>query len=461
MLSALIEFIHRLRDAAIPISMVEALDATESLRHIDLSSRAELRAALEALLVKRAEHRASFAALFDVYFASRRTEAPRSGGALPSPADLTGETAGEGASQELLRALLDALQRNDEGALRAIAALVVQQFGGINETRVGSQHYHLYRVLRHLDLSNLLQLIIHDAGEGGDDATLRDDRLFRDEQRHRIEEFRRLIADEIRHRLLEVKGLTAPADLSHTPIEDVDFLGATPAQLREMRHAIRPLARTLAARVAHRRRFRRHGRLDARRTIRRSLSAGGVPLEPAFRYPRVSKADLYLLCDLSGSVAEFARFTISFLYAMNEEFSRIRSFAFVDGAGEVPGALDDRSTVLDAARLLARANVVWADGHSDYGNVFERFWARYGRPGLGPKTTVIITGDGRNNYRAPGVEALRAMKERARKIYWLNPEPRRQWGTTDSIMATYAPHCDGVFEVRNLRQLAAFVHATL
>src|SRR6266581_4577640 len=221
MLSALIEFIHRLRDAAIPISMVEALDATESLRHIDLSSRAELRAALEAALVKRAEHRASFAALFDVYFASRRTAAPQSGGASPAPADLTGETAGEAASQELLQALLDALRRNDEGALRAIAALAVQQFGGINETRVGSQHYHLYRVLRRLDLSNLLQRVIHDAGETGGDATL--------------------LADEIRHRLLEVQGLAAAADVSHTPIEDIDFLGATPAQLQGMRHAIRPL----------------------------------------------------------------------------------------------------------------------------------------------------------------------------------------------------------------------------
>jgi len=455
MLSALIEFIHRLRDAAIPISMVEALDATESLRHIDLSSRAELRAALEAVLVKRAEHRASFAALFDVYFASRRTAAPRSGGAPPSPSDLTGE----GASQELLQALLDALQRNDEGALRAIAALAVQQFGGINETRVGSQHYHLYRVLRHLDLSNLLQRVIHAAGEGGDDATLLDDRLLRDEQRHRIEEFRRLLADEIRHRLLEVKGLAAAADLSHTPIEDVDFLGASPAQLQEMRHAIRPLARTLAARIAHRRRFRRHGRLDARRTIRRSLSAGGVPLEPAFRYPRVSKADLYLLCDVSGSVAEFAHFTMSLLYAMNEEFSRIRSFAFVDGIDEVTQVFDDRSIHLDARHLLARAAVVWADGHSDYGHVFERFWNVYGLGALGPRTTVIITGDARNNYRDPGLAALRAIQDCARKVYWLNPEPRPEWNTTDSIIAAYAPYCDGVFEARNLRQLADFVRA--
>src|SRR5881628_1417114 len=448
MLSALIEFIHRLRDAAIPISMVEALDATQSLRHIDLSSRAELRAALEAALVKRAEHRASFAALFDVYFASRRTAAPQSGGASPSPADLTGETAGEAASQELLQALLD--------ALRAIAALAVQQFGGINETRVGSQHYHLYRVLRHLDLSNLPQRVIHDAGETGGDTTLLDDRLFRDEQRHRIEEFRRLLADEIRHRLLEVKGLAAVADMSRTAIEDVDFLGATPAQLREMRHAIRPLARKLAARIAHRRRFRRHGRLDARRTIRRSLSAGGVPLEPAFRYPRVSKADLYLLCDVSGSVAEFAHFTMSLLYAMNEEFARIRSFAFVDGIDEVTKVFDDRSIQLDARHLLARANVVWADGHSDYGHVFERFWDACGHAALGPKTTVIITGDARNNYREPGVKALRAIKERARRLYWLNPEPRSKWDTTDSIMSLYAPYCTGVFEARTLRQLADF-----
>jgi len=455
MLSALIEFIHRLRDAAIPISMVEALDATESLRHIDLSSRAELRAALEALLVKRAEHRASFAALFDVYFAARRTAAPRSGGTPPSPADLTGE----GASQELLQALLDALQRNDEGALRAIAALAVQQFGGINETRVGSQHYHLYRVLRHLDLSNLLQRVMRTAGEGGHDATLLDDRLLRDEQRHRIEEFRRLLADEIRHRLLEVKGLAAAADMSHTPIEDVDFLGASPAQLQEMRHAIRPLARKLAARIAHRRRFRRHGRLDARRTIRRSLSAGGVPLEPAFRYPRVSKADLYLLCDVSGSVAEFAHFTMSLLYAMNEEFARIRSFAFVDGIDEVTKVFDDRSIQLDARHLLARAAVVWADGHSDYGHVFERFWNVYGLGALGPRTTVIITGDARNNYRDPGLAALRAIQECARRVYWLNPEPRPEWNTTDSIIAAYAPYCAGVFEARNLRQLADFVRA--
>src|SRR2546426_230668 len=372
MLTALIEFIHRLRNAAIPISMVEALDAAHALRHIDLGSRAELKAALAAVLVKRAEHRAPFAALFDISFVPRRAEVSRPAGAPatlspPLPADLTEAAVGEGGSEDLLAALLEALRRNDAGALRAIAALAVQRFGGL------------------------------------------------------------------------------------------DFPGATRTESGEMRNAIGPLARNPAARIALRRRLRRHGRLDARRTIRRSLSAGGVPLEPAFRYPRVSKPDLYLLCDVSGSVAEFAQFTLSLLYAMSDEFPRIRSFAFVDGIDEVTALLEESAHRLDVRYLLARASVVRADGHSDYGSVFGTFWDVYGRGALGPRTTVLVTGDARNNYRRPGLDALRAIKERARRVYWLNPERRREWKTTGSIVAAYAPYCDGVFEVRNLRQLGDFV----
>ncbi|HYV00788.1 MAG TPA: hypothetical protein VEM93_00375, partial [Actinomycetota bacterium] len=136
MLTALVEFIHRLRAAAIPVSMVETLDAVETLKHVDLSNREQFRAALGASLVKRAEHRATFASLFDVYFAPRRAEASPSGtasGPLAAPflADPTDVSSSDGVSAELLASLLVALRRNDEGALRALAALAVEQFGGI------------------------------------------------------------------------------------------------------------------------------------------------------------------------------------------------------------------------------------------------------------------------------------------------------------------------------------------
>ncbi|MBI4635435.1 MAG: VWA domain-containing protein [Candidatus Rokubacteria bacterium] len=462
--TALIEFTHRLRDAAVPVSMVEALDAVEALRHIDLSDRRQFKVALGATLVKRAEHRAAFETLFDIYFAPRRAEAPGAGAgparpAAPGPSAPGDAAGGEGPSEGFLRALLDALQRDDEDALQALAAVAVQRFAGMRAQGGGSTAYFLYRVLRQLDLSTLFQRAIREAREASEEETELDARLLREEQGRRIEAFRRLIAAEIRRRLVELKGPDAAAAYLRTPIEEVDFLAASPAQLRAMREAIRPLAHKLAVRIAHRRRIRRRGRLDMRKTIRRSLSAGGVPLEPAFRYPRASRPDLYLLCDVSGSVAEFAEFTMSLLYAMNEELPRIRSFAFVDGIDEVTRVFADRSTLLDASRLLARARVVAADGHSDYGQVFTRFWTTFGRAALGQKATVIITGDARNNYRDPGMDALRAMRERVRRVYWLNPEPRRAWNTTDSIMAVYAPFCDGVFEVRNLRQLTECVRA--
>ena len=116
--------------------------------------------------------------------------------------------------------------------------------------------------------------------------------------------------------------------------------------------------------------------------------------------------------------------------------------------------LDEAGDMLDLQRLFTRANVVWADGHSNYGNVFATFEERYGAD-LDGRSTMLIMGDARNNYRDSGLEVLRRLAGRVRHVYWLNPEPQAEWDSTDSIMSTYAPYCDQGFEVRNLRQLIA------
>jgi uncharacterized protein len=475
--TTLLRFVHRLREASVPVSMVETLDAFESVRRLDLADREQLRSALRATLVKRAEHEAAFRSLFDIYFAVQRDRAdarrdlPESGQVednpfdvstsldRAAPADEVAAADAPDASTDLLQALLDALRADDQEALRALAALAVERHGGVTSDRSASERYYVYRVLRQLELSELLRHAIMQARDEADVRSGLGDRLLREELTRRTEEFRRLIGQEVRRRLVELKGAPVAADLFHDrPIEDVEFLSASPTELREMREAIRPLAQRLAARIAHRHRYRRHGRLDVRRTVRRSLSAGGVPLYPAFRYPRASKPDLYLLCDISGSVAEFARFTMSLLFATKQEFGRIRLFVFVDGIDEVTNVMDEAATWLAPRNLLYGTKVISGDGHSDYGNVLRRFWHRYGHADLDPRSTVIITGDARSNYRESGFDTLKLIYERARKVYWLNPEPRREWDTTDSIMETYVSGCDGVFEARNLRQLAEFVY---
>lgn len=180
-------------------------------------------------------------------------------------------------------------------------------------------------------------------------------------------------------------------------------------------------------------------------------------MDPRFRRRVASRPEIFLLCDISGSVATFARFTMQLIHAMSNQFSRVRSFAFIDAIDEVtrffePGA-DLRRVV---TRIGTEAGVVWLDGHSDYGNAFAQFVSRYG-DGLSPRSVVIVTGDARTNYHDPNTAALGEIADASRAVYWLNPEASRYWDTGDSVMSAYSPHCHAVHEVRTLRQLAAFV----
>ena len=80
--------------------------------------------------------------------------------------------------------------------------------------------------------------------------------------------------------------------------------------------------------------------------------------------------------------------------------------------------------VADAlARMSAEANLVWFDGHSDYGHSIEKFAENY-PDAVGPRTSLLILGDARNNYRATGLATLRGLVQKSRHAYWLNPEPR-------------------------------------
>jgi uncharacterized protein with von Willebrand factor type A (vWA) domain len=310
--------------------------------------------------------------------------------------------------------------------------------------------------LRRLDLKDLEQRLI-EALLGDEDLSEFEQRLLREEVEDRIAHLREEIEEEIRRRLVADRGRDAVARTLRRPlIEDVDLMHASTQDLTEMEAAIGPLTRKLAARLARRRR-RRAGRLDFRRTMRKSLATGGVPADPQFRHPRPHRPEVWLLCDISGSMATFSRFTLQFTHAMSTHFSRLRSFAFIDTIDEVsdffgPG-IDFGSAL---ARVTTEAEVVWLDGHSDYGNSLETFYNRYGRQ-LTPRTTVIITGDARNNYRPPRDQVLGDIAKAARAVVWLNPEPRAYWDTGDSAMSHYAAHCTSVHEVRTLRQLEEFV----
>ncbi len=163
-----------------------------------------------------------------------------------------------------------------------------------------------------------------------------------------------------------------------------------------------------------------------------------------------------MITDVSGSVASFARFTLMLVHALQEQFSKVRSFAFIDNLDEVTRLFDDRDVDEAMRRMSTEADLVWLDGHSDYGRALEVFHREYARD-VTAKSTVVVLGDARNNYRASSSWVLKDLQHRARRVYWLNPEARTYWGTGDSITAEYAQWVDDMVEVRNLGQLAEFV----
>ena len=463
MLSVITGFIDELRDAGVPVSMVESIDAMRAVETIDIGERVALRETLRATLVKNMRHERAFDTAFDVYFAlaarpgDEEQETAEDGSPAEGPSEGGGGGSGGDMDEEaLFEALLAALAGMDPEALRRGVREAVERLAGMEPGRPVGGTYYLYRTLRRLDLERL-ETELREALAGDQDLSEFERRLLEEEIEALIEQLRTEIQEEIRRRLVADRGREAVAKTLRRPlIEDIDLMHATTNDLAEMEAAIGPLTRKLAARLA-RRRKRRSGRLDFRRTVRKSLATGGVPADPQFRHPRPHRPEVWLLCDISGSMATFSRFTLQFTHAMATHFSRLRSFAFVDTIDEVtdffgPG-IDFSSAV---SRITTEAEVVWLDGHSDYGNSLETFYARYGSQ-LTPRTTVIITGDARNNYRPPRDAVLGDIARSCRALVWLNPEPRAYWDTGDSAMSHYARHCTSVHEVRTLRQLEEFV----
>ena len=118
--------------------------------------------------------------------------------------------------------------------------------------------------------------------------------------------------------------------------------------------------------------------------------------------------------------------------------------------------LNRRSYEPDPLSLLVRASAPHGRRRSDYGRVLARFWDDY-EAELGPTATVIVTGDARSHDFEPRADILQTMSETVRGCWFLNPEPREEWDTGDSVASLYSATRAHMAEVRNLRQLAACI----
>jgi hypothetical protein len=442
MLARLQSFADKLRQAGVPVSNHEMLVSAQALQHLDMGDRASFKAGLASAMCRAPGHLEVFSTLFDLFFA------PDDAGLAEAMVAADRELE-EIDDADLLEAIIRALREGREGELRRLARAVLDRLS--NEASGG---FLLYRALRFVDMDRLLREL--GAREGVDEW---EGTLWRLEVQTRLKRLREILEQEVRRRMVAERGAEEVADrLLRAPIDERDFATITSDEVADVRRAVMTLARRLSTRLAKLRKRGARGRLDMRKTFRRSLSTGGTMIDPQFKVRSPSRPDIVLLCDVSGSVAAFTRFTLLLVASLQVQFPRVRSFLFVDTVDEVTETLKAEDPADAVPKALKTADVVWLDGHSDYGHSFKEFHNRY-LESVGDRTHVVILGDARSNYRNPEAWVVKDIRERAKRVWWLNPESKRHWDTGDSVVKSYAEHCDAVHECRNLKQLARFVES--
>jgi uncharacterized protein with von Willebrand factor type A (vWA) domain len=460
----LVGFVEALRAQGISVGPSETVDAGQVLSVLDLTDREEVREGLACAVLRRADHRQTYDALFDLWWPAAlgaRTVLADDGAENPSgPMKLDPEDV-EAMRGMLLELLSDNPDIGDlDDRLVAMIAAIVEAYGRYTSSRGPS--YSSYQALKAMGLDQLEgRLLAGLLAPHGDDPSPTQEQIAKALAAQKIAQLRRMVEGETKRRTAEQLGRNHVQMYGIPQLaENVEFLRASGDQLRQMRRVVAPLARTLATRLAAKRRRSRAGSIDLRKTLRKSMSTGGVPIDVVLRKPRPARPELVVLCDVSGSVAGFSHFTLLLVHALRQQFSRVRVFAFIDTTDEVTHLFGpDADLAVAVQRITREAAVYTRDGHSDYGNAFVSFTEKF--PGvLSPRSSLLILGDGRTNYRSPAADVLAHMVTASRHAHWLNPEPRHLWGSGDSAVPRYEDLII-MHECRSAKQLAAVIDQLL
>jgi uncharacterized protein len=432
----LIEFFRAARSAGLRLSPAESIDAAKAVEVVGWEDRARLRDTLSLVLAKTVEEKEQFETCFDLFFRREQPRNPTADPETPPPPPDTargeGEAAGTGVGSTLGRMLLE----GDQAGLAAAMEAAAEEAGVRNIAVFTQVNLLTRRILERMGLAELERDIQALQGTPTG-ARLRQGRdLLREQAKEMVQ----------RNLLLFARGETEEwraRMLAETRLAAIDR-----RDQERMRVLVRAMARRLAILYGRPQRRDRRGVLDARKTLRRNMGWGGVPFVTVWKQERIDRPKLVALCDVSGSVAAYAQFLLLFLYSLKEALSGLRAFAFAGETIEISEILEREPIESATGQIMTKVGF----GSSNYGTSLAGFEREF-LSVFDSRTTVIILGDGRGNRTDPRVDIVQRMANRSKQVVWLNPEPRTLWGTGDSDMLRYAPHCRVTAVCATLKQL--------
>ena len=448
-----VEFIRGLRAGGVRVSLAESMDALHAMDALGITNRDVFRTSLRATLVKEADDVAVFEELFPLYFGSGGPAMQNAMEDLSADEQdmlkmalqaLSGRlqnlmdwlTSGEGPTKEELEEMANragAQWADSQSEARWVTRRMLREMGF---AQLEEQMAELYEQLQNMGMSQEAIEKLMGVVEANKEALA--------EQ----------VAQNVGRQIAEDRA-NRPDGLYGSDLMHKSFNNLSEDEMDMLRKEVQRLVTQLRSRAALRRKRGNKGKFDSKGTIRANQRFGGVPMELKYKKKK-TKPSLVLLCDVSGSMRSIAEFALRLVYELQDQVSKTRSFAFYWDLVDIGDMLSTRGDLDNAIHDILQSVLPYRPYATDLGFCLERLYKR-SFDAINGRSTVVVLGDGRNNYNAPRTDLLKEIQRRARKLIWLTPEFQREWGTDDSDMHEYAPIADAVYTVRNMAQLSAAI----
>jgi hypothetical protein len=434
------DFIVSLRHAGVRVSISETLDALQSVRLVGYDNRETLRDALLAALPKSASEKEIFARCFDHFFSS---------GYFSDAAAVMGivsATVPASTVPSLTRMLLS----GDQTAL-VLAMREAARAAGLTDILFFTQQsLYTLRILDRMGLPALDAQIQAMQTTGSPGAA---------QQAAALEKAKTLLVDNVRRYVMQQLALNTPTatqNLLTSFLRHAKLSMLEQQHFQDMHSLIQRMVKRLNDLHSRRRKAARRGQLDFKKTLRKNITYQGFLFDPKWKKRKIERPDLVVICDISRSVMRTVRFLLLFLYGLNKAIVRIRTFIFCSNLIEITSIFEEYPVEVAIEKIRLGADLPILMGRTDYDQSFRDFKASH-LGSVSRKTTVLILGDGRNNYAEAQTAILKTLYERSKQLIWLNPEAPPFWGTGDSEMKKYAPFCSMVKECNTLHHLEGVV----
>jgi uncharacterized protein with von Willebrand factor type A (vWA) domain len=441
----LASFVHALRNSDVRVSTAETLDAMRVLQLVGYHDRAALHDALALTLSKTIDEKRIFDRQFERFFFSDG-EAAETGSHETTALDMGQAPDLAPASSELGALLMS----NSVSEVSLHIAAAAQRVHVHQITVFTQKNVYTRRIMNDMGLADLQTEV-----DRLQASSALSDRALAAELLRRRDQLRERVRDHVERQFL----LHAAANDRHVLEEvysKVRLSNLDQRNHRRIQELVVRMARKLVALHSRRRKVFKRGKLHIQRTLRHNMSYDGAIFDLRWKSVKIDRPKVFAICDVSGSVAAYSRFMLTFLYSLEEVLQKIRSFAFSSELGEVSDLFDHHS-LEDAIGLTLRQ---YGGGSTSYGQALLDFRRRC-LTEIDNRSTVIILGDARNNHGDAQVEVLKEIFTRCRRLIWLNPEPPGFWGTGDSEMRRYATYCHEVAECNSLHHLERVISRLL